>query len=1094
MVGGRSRGVLLLALLGAIALAIVLAWGSQPDGPVELRASIGPGAQLRARFDRRGAELEWYASRGRLETRAVRCAERELLLEPGSWRFAREPDLASRRLGPAVSEWVRLHRQGFEHGFDVDAPGCRTQLVVELATPELQPRLDGRRVWLRPAGAASSLGYEKLAAVDSAGKRLPALMSVRSGIVRLEVEVADALWPVQVDPVLFVEESRALPSPAGDGESGAEFGFSVALSGDTAVVGVRVTYEPGYVYVFVRSGAKWVRQQKLLRMDSAVSNGFGLSLALAGDDLLVCAPSGNQPAALYWFARDGGTWSQPQKITVSDGGPADGFCAAVALSGGVAVVGAPAAEVGGEPRGAAHVFVRTAAGWSQKQVLIAGDGRLGAGFGTSVSVSDTMILLGAPYHPNPGPRRGRAYAFVLDGGVWHQQRTFEAPADGGGADHFGWAVALSGEDAIVLADDQTNGGVAEVLVFSRVGGDWQEQQRLPPATWMSFGPGSSLAASSGLLVVGSPLTDQAHVFARSGLGWAFQESLMTPDPLGRTYFGLVLAAHGERVLATAPFVAPQVWPVDPMVGGGAWVFRQTAGALVLEDELQQAEVTDVRLGSSASVSGDWAFVGAPGDDPGSNPGPGSVYVFSNDAGAWTFRQKLVPNGQLTNCAFGARVVVLGNTAVVGAPECSLAYAFLFSGAEWRESQRLAPDDGGYGGRFGASLALSTDVLMVGAPEGGSSNGSSDGAVFVFGLDRGQWVETQRLVPPTSRLSHFGRALASQGGTALISGYSIYGEAVTVFTRSQRGWEASGDLAPPTQAGFIGFGWSLALGSETAFVGAPDSDQGQGAVFAYRSDGGAWSGPQKLLSPKGPFGRFGASIAVSHEYALIGAPREQPPSASLFVMRGDTWTFERTVQASDGESLTEFGAALAIDGTRAVIGAPGTFSPAPYLSRDEGAVYFERLEKTTGEACQHAEQCSTRFCIDGVCCESSCGGGDPTDCQACSTATGASLDGTCRVLGSAATCRPSSGSCDVAESCNGFDPSCPADGLAVPGVACPGGTCRAGQCLAPPPPGGCGCGGAGSARGGLVPALLLALAAALEKGRRAGLRGRSRPVP
>ena len=90
---------------------------------------------------------------------------------------------------------------------------------------------------------------------------------------------------------------------------------------------------------------------------------------------------------------------------------------------------------------------------------------------------------------------------------------------------------------------------------------------------------------------------------------------------------------------------------------------------------------------------------------------------------------------------------------------------------------------------------------------------------------------------------------------------------------------------------------------------------------------------------------------------------------------------------------------------------------------------------TGQPCSSGDQCSSGFCVDGVCCDGACGGGDPADCQACSVAGGAAADGTCAPVPASRVCRASAGPCDVAESCTGSAPNCPADALAPAGTVC-----------------------------------------------------------
>jgi hypothetical protein len=93
----------------------------------------------------------------------------------------------------------------------------------------------------------------------------------------------------------------------------------------------------------------------------------------------------------------------------------------------------------------------------------------------------------------------------------------------------------------------------------------------------------------------------------------------------------------------------------------------------------------------------------------------------------------------------------------------------------------------------------------------------------------------------------------------------------------------------------------------------------------------------------------------------------------------------------------------------------------------------------GMGCTQNAQCQSGFCVDGVCCESACGGGSGNDCQACSVAKGASVDGTCGAVRAeaAVVCRASAMACDAAETCDGSGLACPADapGASVPDLTC-----------------------------------------------------------
>src|SRR5262249_22798562 len=168
-----------------------------------------------------------------------------------------------------------------------------------------------------------------------------------------------------------------------DGAAGDNFGFSVTVSGDTVVVGannddIGMNADQGSAYVFTRSGAFWTLQHKLTASDGAASDNFGISVALSGDTLVVGAfgddigANGNQGSA-YVFARNGAFWTQQQKLTAADGAANDQFGASVALSGDTVLVGSPNGKGAFAGQGAAYVFVIRANNLVQQQPLTADD-------------------------------------------------------------------------------------------------------------------------------------------------------------------------------------------------------------------------------------------------------------------------------------------------------------------------------------------------------------------------------------------------------------------------------------------------------------------------------------------------------------------------------------------------------------------------------------------------------------------------------------------------------------------------------------------------------------------------------------------------
>jgi hypothetical protein len=209
-----------------------------------------------------------------------------------------------------------------------------------------------------------------------------------------------------------------------DGASGDAFGEAVALDGNTALVGARFAkvgdqFLQGAAYVFERAGGTWSEPEKLVAADGAALDRFGFSTALSGDTALIgalgasCGKTPNCGAA-YVFGRDGDTWTQQARLVAEDGADGDDFAQFLALDGGVAVIGADFATVGGNAlQGAAYVFSGSGADWSGQARLVAADGAEYDGFGANVAISGRTVVVGSELADVDGIEdRGAACVFV----------------------------------------------------------------------------------------------------------------------------------------------------------------------------------------------------------------------------------------------------------------------------------------------------------------------------------------------------------------------------------------------------------------------------------------------------------------------------------------------------------------------------------------------------------------------------------------------------------------------------------------------------------------------------------------------------------
>src|SRR5215475_8513303 len=335
---------------------------------------------------------------------------------------------------------------------------------------------------------------------------------------RAQAEQATALQ--RINPILTRQQKlTGLGGAAND-----YFGTAVAFSGNTVVIGAPdnngMEDDKGSAYVFTRNGATWTLQQKLTAQDGAANSGFGFSVAISGDTVVIGAllndiGASRDQGSAYVFTRSGAVWTQQQQLTAHDGAANDSLGGSVAISGDTVVVGENIDKVGAnEGHGSAYVFTRSGTVWTQQQKLIADDGAEGDQFGRSVAISGDTLVVGAPFGDIGGNfRQGSAYVFTRSGAVWTLQQKLRAD-DGEAGDFFGLAVALNGATLVVGAVNDHIGGNVGALgqgsayVFSRSGAVWTQRQKLiadDGAADDRFG--SAVAFSGDTVVIGARLDD-----------------------------------------------------------------------------------------------------------------------------------------------------------------------------------------------------------------------------------------------------------------------------------------------------------------------------------------------------------------------------------------------------------------------------------------------------------------------------------------------------------------------------------------------------------------------------------------------------------
>jgi uncharacterized repeat protein (TIGR01451 family) len=346
-----------------------------------------------------------------------------------------------------ITEWYRNTMLGVEQGFTIsESPQGNGKLVLQLdLSANVEGILNNDASGLSFAGEnGQTLRYDQLKAYDSNNVQLEAKMVYATGQIAIQVNDRGAAYPITIDPLIYLEQK--VVSSDGTGEN--FFGFSVAISGETALVGAKGADR---AYVFVRSGTTWTQQAILT---GPANTYFGFSVAISGDTALVGAildtvGLNSQQGSAYVFTRSGATWTQQQQLTASDGTAGDRFGFSAALSGDTAIVGGSSDTVGAITlQGSAYVFTRSGTTWAQQQQLTASDGASGDQFGYSVALLGDTALVGAYYDDVLYGDQGSAYFFVRNGTTWTQQTRLTA-SDATAFEMFGGSVALDGNTALV---------------------------------------------------------------------------------------------------------------------------------------------------------------------------------------------------------------------------------------------------------------------------------------------------------------------------------------------------------------------------------------------------------------------------------------------------------------------------------------------------------------------------------------------------------------------------------------------------------------------------------------------------------------------
>lgn len=991
-----------------------------------------------------------------------------------------------------VLEWFANGPLGLEQGFELaEPPRGAGPIRVTLDVSGLRAELVGDHVALRDDADQERARYSDLYALDAEGDELPASMHVEEGRIVLEVDDTGAAYPLVIDPLVTTQQARlgVAESPKSGRYGAAVSASTTSIQGSYTVVGApfddRAGVDAGAAYLYKRNAANdgWDFVTRLSASDAQAGAHFGAAVAVGATSgtqirVLVGAPDRATGGKVYAYTFTTATMTLASTTTFSApaSAPGDEYGAAIAYN---FIVGATAFAVGAPgpttSPGAVHVYRNGALEASLTPVGGAAGDRFGAVLAPLYRDAGALVV-GSPGDDASAAiaDSGSVYSFVRAVGppvAWAQEAKVSAATPQASARFGGSAFALSMTEFLVGEPGRTNGVVHRLV---RSNGSFTiaaSIQAADGAAGDGFGSCVSFAeaGANDHVIIGAPGVDLGGFFTGQGALYRYTlDAALTatfverftgsqPGEGAGTTCSMVMSDSGSP-----PPVALFGVPFDDSEGTDAGGVRvENFGTNATESDLSPDSIVGNRLGRSVAIDGDTLVVGAPyDDDAGTNSG--AVYVFVRSSGVWSQQAKLsVSLAQLLggSVALEGDVLVMGTQGGAG----NAVYVSRRSGSTWSTPALLPPSPSAPGDAFGASLSLRGGTLAVGAP-GVNGAGTDRGAVFVFVDVGGVFTQQATFTGSTTQdLDIFGYAVSVDGNILVAGapgrdgggGAADIGIAY-VFARSGTTWTEQAILAGPPGAGSA-FGKAVFVDGTRVVVGAPAVPvggvaSGAGSVRSFTQNGFLWPLEGTITLAGGVTGdELGASIALRSGVLVLGAPgRENGGVTDVgavvpHLLVGNTWTAQTAITepGADDANSDDFGRSVALSNGTLATGAPLLDVDAS----DAGGVYVHLVVKSNGDACGAGSECSSGFCVDGVCCNVACAGGT-SDCQACSAAAGGTSNGTCTALSAAAaptiTCRAANASgCDVAESCVAGNVACPADASVANGTACggaPSGVC------------------------------------------------------
>ena len=473
----------------------------------------------------------------------------------------------------ADTEWYVNRNAVIEQGMTISArpEGTSTLRVSYALSGDLQPQLAGETLLFFDS-TGPVLQYGGLSATDATGRALPARLALSGTALSWQVDDRDAVYPITIDPTIAGQTTviRASPPP---GEELSYFGGSVSFQNDTALIGayndeIGSMQDAGQAYIFSSIGGAWSQVAILNASDKREYANFGKSVSVWNDTAVVGASemyvSGNpNRGQAYVFKNSSGTWSQTAILSASDGTDYSSFGWSVAVWNDTILSGSKGAIVGVlGGAGQVYSFKNNGGTWSQTAILSASDAAENANFGYSVYLVNDTALIGAIEADGNGiSDAGQAYIFKNSGGTWSQTAILNA-SDAQTYAKFGWSVGYYNDTAVIGSPEYDLGGktnAGQAYVFKDNGTAWNQVAILNASDALqnnNFGKRVSvyrnitIVGSPGATVEGTASAGKAYIFNNSAGTWTQSGTLTASDTASQTdaNFGEALSLMNETMV------------------------------------------------------------------------------------------------------------------------------------------------------------------------------------------------------------------------------------------------------------------------------------------------------------------------------------------------------------------------------------------------------------------------------------------------------------------------------------------------------------------------------------------------------------------